>query len=211
MKGLLWKNFYSNKMYKYLFVVIITAYFAIIFNQNHDYTYLFWLPLLMFIDFRINVINERKTKWNVIVKTLPVSNKEIIISQYASFLFNIVLSVIVFTFVNICYQLSSELNMMLLLNDALILLTMDIFLQSIACLILNSTIDKHSYIIFTIVNAILLVSFIFRGSEFALSNFMFTTFGFICMFVSLIFYIASLFISIKLYNKYARHIIEANE
>ena len=197
-------------MYKYMMIIAITVGFTIIFNVNHDYTYLFWLNLLMFINFRLTFVNDHSSKWHMYVKTLPVSNKKIVTSQYLSFLFTIVLSVATFTLVNVIYGLSNTFDLMRILNDAGILFTMNMFLQAIACMILYSCDDKKSYSLFTIVNAVLLVCFIFRGSEFALRSFMFTNPGMICMLISILFYIVSLCLSITLNNKYASRIVETN-
>ena len=210
MKALLLKNLYSNKMYKYIMIIAISVGFTMIFNIHHDYTYLFWMNLLMFINFRLSFVNNHSMKWDMYVKTLPVNSKKIVISQYISFMFHILLSVITFALVNVFYGLSSELDFIRILNDTLILFTMNIFLQSIACFILYSCDDKKSYILYTFVNAVLIVFFIFRGSEFTLCHFIYTTSGFICMLASLIIYAVSLFISISLYSKYSRRMIEMN-
>ena len=210
MKALLLKDLYDNKPSRYLYIVMFSIGFAMIFNEHHNYMYLFLLNLLMLLDIRMTFFNNNKVKWNMYVKTLPVSSKDIVISQYLTFLLNILLSVFTFALVSMFYGLSGEINWMSILNDAMILLAMNLFLQSITCLIFYANNDKQSTIYFAIVNAIFLVEFILHGDRLALNGFIFTTPGLICSLASLIFYTISMFVSVKLYDNHSRSIIEAD-
>ena len=210
MKALLLRDMYNNKLYKYTIIVVVTIGFSILFTTTHNYSYLFWLNLLMFINFRLNFLNDHNTNWNVYLKTLPVSSKQIITSRYISFLIDIVLSVFTFTVINVGYSFFNQIDYMMIINDSIILFSFDIVLQSIACIILYSCNDKQSYTIYVILNAILLVCFIFHGKELKLGQFIYSKIGTFCIFISVIIYIASLFISIRFNNKFSRRIIETN-